>query len=190
MAKVKGTNFIGLVKVLRTHRERALAVLPPALYRLSGRAGAAVNLVSGGRLSRLADGHGVGDSARRHAVLSDGATVRPARSRRHLQESPEGGRPAAHAHLGAGVVRSYHDTGELRSEPEGPRTALVEWRNYPECTKQLCSGTRGYVTEMVVLSGGKNVRLVELSCRADKHHSVAGALRGSEADIHAAPGLI
>ena len=33
MAKVKGTNFIGLVKVLRTHRERALAVLPPALHR-------------------------------------------------------------------------------------------------------------------------------------------------------------
>jgi hypothetical protein len=165
MPKVKGSNVLSAVKMLRAHRERAIALLPPqyhhyleerilvsrwypeedqiALLR-------AVAFMLPGTpdpwmvMGRIAARSDLGDL---YSYL-----IRPGDLKDSLRAS-------------SSLWRTFHDTGELKITLEEPTRAVAVLRGYEVTAREMCRVIGGYVTEVVTVAGARDVKTVKLGCK-------------------------
>jgi hypothetical protein len=76
------------------------------------------------------------------------------------------GDPARTMAAATAIWRNYYDRGELLVEGE-ERAAVVTLHDFPETIRGLCAQLDGYLPEMAVAAGARNVRGERLSCKAD-----------------------
>jgi hypothetical protein len=166
MPRTKGTSFVWVVKFLRSHRERALALLPSELHHyLDTRVLPSTWYPVGDywglmravvEIAQLGENHF--PQMGQFLARTDLAGV--------YRSSVRSGDPARTLAAAPALWRNYHDAGELRVEPE-PASALVSLDGYPEPSRELCGLLEGYLPELALSSGARDVRIVKLSCRAE-----------------------
>jgi hypothetical protein len=164
MAKVKGAHVINAVKVLRAQRERALAILPPALHRyLEERILPSTWYPFEEHIELL----------RTVAALIGGApweimgrgTARMDLSgiyKHHLRN----GDAARTLHAMAAMWKSAHDTGELTITVDGERHATARLRGFAPRSVEICGICTGYLMETVFMALNRQPRVVHTECRA------------------------
>jgi hypothetical protein len=167
VAKVKGTNLIAAVKLLRRNREAALRSLPPELHRyLEGRvlptdwypeAHLVALLRAMAPLLRDAGGDPfelMGRAALREHM--DGVYE-------HLLK---GGRSTLARRVTA-LWQTQHDSGRLVMLDQGAGRARWELTEYGHPSREMCGTIRGYILEALVATGYANVRIAKASCVVD-----------------------
>lgn len=165
MARTKGTALIPLVRLMRSQRERAAAVLPADLQRylqehvlasswypeehLLGLLRSAAELVGGDRESTLRDFGRV--SARQHleGIYS------------HLRLDED---PLAFPRRAFALWSSQHDSGRLRMTLEGDGLATVRVQGYDSPSWEMCLVTAGYIAEVLCLSDFGEPHIEKKAC--------------------------
>ena len=162
MGKLKGISIIGLVKMLRAHRDRALEILPPELHRYLDediRMGqwypeshATVLLrecakLFGGPVEEALQRMGE-IAAQKHAeVYGELASGRGTSSRTFA------------------MWQTQHDTGELRRIRELPTTVRFELDGFEDTSREQCLMMTGYFRGAITLAGHSDPEVTKLSCR-------------------------
>jgi hypothetical protein len=150
--------------MLRAHRERAVALLPPDLHHYLdervivsswypeadqlGLLRAVAFLLPGtpdpwvqiGRIAARTD-------------LSDlyKTIVRPGELKDALRASTS-------------LWRTFHDSGELKLTLEEPGRILATLRGYAATAREMCRVIGGYVTEVATVASGHEIKTVKLGC--------------------------
>jgi len=60
-----------------------------------------------------------------------------------------------------------YDTGTLTTQHETKNIVTVNIIDFADVHKAYCVKLLGYFEKMLELAGGKNVKIIEISCRAD-----------------------
>lgn len=167
MAKVKGTNLIAAVKLLRRHRDAARASLPPALHPYLDARVLPTDWYPEEDLVAL---------LRALAPLLRDAAADPFElmGRAALRDHLEG----VYEHLLKGDRRSLarrvsalwqtqHDTGRLAMIEQGPGRARWELTGYGHPSREMCGTIRGYVLEALTATGFGDVRITKAACVLD-----------------------
>ena len=164
MAKVKGTNLIGAVKLLRKNREHAVKALPAELHHyLEARI-------------ILTEWYPEEDLVLLLRAMAPLLT--------HVKGDPyvELGRAAVREHQ-AGVYRNLlkgdrmslarrvsvmwhaqHDTGKLELVGDQPGRARYELHGYEAPSREMCGTLSGYISESLRMSGFDQVRIEKVRC--------------------------
>jgi hypothetical protein len=165
--KVKGANVLSAVKMLRAHRERAVALLP-AKYQhylderilVSSWYPEADQLELLRAVSFLLPGTPdpwmtIGRIAAR-GDLSDlyRNLVRPGDLKDALRAS-------------SSLWRTFHDTGELKLSLEEPQRAVASLRGYAATAREMCRVIGGYVSEVATVAGVRDIKTIKLGCTID-----------------------
>jgi hypothetical protein len=165
MANVKGTNVIQVVRTLRKNRAHALEqlspklhgylterILPSSWYPERDQLGLLVALAA---LTPTADAwHFFGRmSARTDLTGVYRALLKPHEPLATLQNT-------------AVLWRNFHDTGEMAAKREDATTALITLEGYAIVSADLCRLMSGYAFEAAQMSGGSDVAVDEVECRA------------------------
>jgi hypothetical protein len=166
--RTKGTTFVWVVKFLRANRQRAQALLPPELqHYLDAR-------VLPSTWYPIADYWGLMRAVTAIAELGDETYPQLGRflARTDLagiyKSSVKPGDPARTVAAAAALWKNYHDRGELVVEPDGASACLITLRDYPEPSRELCGLLDGYLPELAVTAGAREVEFRRLSCRAER----------------------
>jgi hypothetical protein len=178
--KVKGSNVLGAVKMLRANRERAVALLPAKYHHylneriiVSSWYPEADQLELLRAVSFMLPGSPdpwmmMGRIAAR-GDLSDlyRSIVRPGDLKDALRAS-------------TALWRTFHDTGELKLTLEAPERVLAELRGYAASAREMCRVIGGYVTEVASRAALRDVGTIKLGCTLDGagHCSWRMTLRG------------
>ena len=164
VAKTKGTNLIDMVKFLRTRRDEALALLPPALHSyLDGQMNVAgwypeadmIELVK--VLAQLLPGSG------EDALVQIGRL----NARMHLQGTyahlVKDARPDVMPIRAVALWKSMHDTGEFRLAVDGDHAEAV-LVDYGHPTPEMCTMLGAYLVQLFELAGVRDVKVDERAC--------------------------
>jgi hypothetical protein len=166
--KIKGIEVLNLVKALRLDKERAFAVLPKRLHHyLEERI-----LVS----TWYPEEDQLGLIQAMGALMPAGAEpwVMMGRSTghsnltglyKHLLQPDNPERTLAFVSV---FWRNAHDTGEMTAAQEAPGRAVVRLRGYALPSREMCGIIRGYLSEIVAMSGGKSVTAKHVQCVKDR----------------------
>jgi len=167
MAKAKGTTLLSLVKLLRSQRERTLALLPPALHGyLDDRIHASNWYPEADLLALLRAAIELIPGSREANLDRMGAAV----AREHLEGVYEHLRsedPATLVRRSLALWGSQHDTGSFRVEMEGSGRALYEVRDYGLPSREMCSILKAYFAEYLRASGWRGVTVRKQTCVLD-----------------------
>jgi hypothetical protein len=165
--RVKGSNVVAAVKMLRAHRERAVALLPPALHHylderilVSSWYPEADQLELLRGVSFLLPGTPdpwvqMGRIAAR-GDLSDlyKTIVKPGDLKDSLRAATS-------------LWRTFHDSGELKLTLEDPMRILATLRGYAATAREMCRCIGGYVTEVATVASGHELKTAKLGCTLD-----------------------
>ena len=162
MGRIKGVSFLGVVKLLRSRRDDAAALLRPALHhfltetvRPSGwylesdhaellRAGAQLYPGSADRALEL-----MGETAARdHSELFRELLVGPGSPSRAFA-----------------LWSTQHDTGELRRVRETSNRVTLELADFADATREMCLLLTGYWRGTFLVNGCSDVSVEKLGCR-------------------------
>jgi hypothetical protein len=167
MANVKGANVLSAVKMLRAHRERAVALLPPRYHRylderilVSSWYPEADQLELLRAVSFLLPGTPdpwivMGRTAARQDLANlYRYMVRPGDLKETMRSA-------------SSLWSTFHDSGQLRVTLEGPQSAIADLRDYAAATREMCRVTSGYVTEVAATGGAREIKTVKLACAID-----------------------
>jgi hypothetical protein len=167
MVRTKGTSFVWVVKFLRQNREEAQKLLPPDLaHYLETR-------VLASTWYPAAEYWGLVKVVLKIAKMG-GAEAFPQMGRFLAQTDLGGiyksivkaGDPARTMAAATAIWRNYFDRGQLLVETE-ELAAVVTLHDYPEPMRELCSQLDGYLPELAVAAGAREVRCARLSCKAE-----------------------
>jgi hypothetical protein len=167
VAKVKGTNLISAVKLLRRNREQAAAALPAALHHYLEERVLPTMLYPEADLVELI-------RAMAGILAGVGGDVHELMGRTLVREHMEG----VYEHLLKGdrlslarrvstLWQTQHDTGRLTLVEEGPGRARYELTDFGHPSREMCAVTRGYVLEALGHSGLVGVSVVKTGCVLD-----------------------
>jgi hypothetical protein len=166
MPNVKGSNVLSAVKMLRAHKERAVALLPPQFHHyLTERIlpsswypetdqieilRAVAFMLPGTPdpwmvMGRMAAQNDLSDIYR-HVVRTD------------LKDTLRGA---------TSLWKTFHDTGELKITLEAPNQALSVLSGYVAPAREMCRCVGGYVTEVTSRGGARDIKTVKLGCTFD-----------------------
>jgi hypothetical protein len=166
MLRTKGTSFVWVVKFIRSQRAEAAKLLPPELsHYLETR-------VLSSTWYPAADYWGLVRVTL--AIAKMGPEAFPQMGQFLARTDLNGiyksivkvGDPARTMASASAIWRNYYDQGDLRAELE-ERAAVVTLHDFPETIRGLCGQLDGYLPEMAVAAGARDVRGVRLSCKAD-----------------------
>jgi hypothetical protein len=169
MAKVKGTNLIGAVKVLRKNRAHALKALPSALHHYLGERiiltewypEADLIALMRAMAPLLADVEGDPfEKLGRAAVRDHMAGV--------YEHLLKGDRMSLVRRVSV-VWQAQHDTGKLELVGNRPGRARYELEGYAAPSREMCSTLSGYISEALRASGFESVAIEKLRCVLDGH---------------------
>jgi hypothetical protein len=167
VANAKGSALVGAVKFLRSRREDALRLLPPALHHYLDdriqvsswypeedllslvRAVAPLVPVRTGDVYETM-GHAI---AREHM----GSTYSHL-----LRESDELALPRRALVL----WQSMHDTGQMSLKLEDPGHARIDVIDYAMPSREICGTITGYMRETLAIAGLKDPIVMKTACRA------------------------
>ena len=167
MAKVKGTNLISAVKLMRRNREQALAALPPALHHYLGERILPTTLYPEADLVEL---------IRVLAVLLRDVPgdVHELMGRTLVREHMEGvyehllkGEPLMLARRVTTLWQAQHDTGRLVLVQGGRGCARYELSDFGHPSREMCAVVRGYILEALTHSGCASLEVVKAGCVLD-----------------------
>ncbi len=165
MPKTKGSHVINAVKVLRSQRERALALLPPRLHHyLEERILASSWYPMEEHFELVRAIAGMMPASPDPWVIMGRGTARMDFSgiyRNHIRE----GDPARSLVAMAAMWRSANDSGEISTTVDAPRQATVRLRGYDFNKAERCRMVEGYLIEVVTLSSGRDARATHPECR-------------------------
>jgi hypothetical protein len=165
MARTKGAHVIQAVKVLRSQRERALAVLAPELHRyLDERILPSTwyptedHLALLRALVSLLPGGGVDPwvlLGRGNAQMDLGGLYR-----RQLKP----GDPGRTLEVTQAIWSSAYDSGRVEVAVGGDQSATVKLLDPGFRSRELCRILTGYMMEAVTLAGGRDVQVQHVRC--------------------------
>jgi hypothetical protein len=167
VAKVKGTNLIGAVKLLRRHRDAARAALAPALHHYLDERVLPTSWYPEQDLVALLRAMVplLGDIGGDPFELMGRAAVRE-----HMDGVYEHllrGDRLSFARRVSTLWQTQHDTGRLTLVEEGPGRARYELAGYAHPSREMCATLRGYVLEALLASGFVETRIAKRSCVLD-----------------------
>jgi hypothetical protein len=165
VAKAKGTVIIGLVKALRTHKEKAAAALPAALqHYLSERIVVAswypledyiALLRACGKVLQGEAGASVYDMMGRTAA------------RDHMNGTYSRLKNTVSRQAAFTLLTSMYDTGEMKVLERAPGHALLEWVGFALPAREVCETFTGYQSERMGAQGFEDVQVRHVRCRAE-----------------------
>ena len=167
MAKVKGTNLISAVKLLRRNRERARAALPPALHHYLEERVLPTSPYPEEDLVEL---------IRAMAALLQGAAgdVFELMGRTLVREHMQGvyehllkGDRLSFARRVSTLWQTQHDTGRLVLVDGERGRARYELSDFGHPSREMCAVIRGYILEALGHSGFAEVEVVKAGCVLD-----------------------
>jgi hypothetical protein len=167
VAKVKGTNLISAVKLLRRNREQARTALPPALHPYLEERVLPTSLYPEEDLVEL---------IRAMAALLRGAggDVFELMGRALVREHMEGvyehllkGDRLTFARRVSTLWQTQHDTGRLVLVDEGAERARYELSDFGNPSREMCAVIRGYILEALAHSGFASVEVAKVGCVLD-----------------------
>jgi hypothetical protein len=167
VAKVKGTNPIGAVKLLRRHRDAARAALAPALHHYLEERVLPTSWYPEEDLVALLRAMVplLGDIGGDPFELMGRAAVRE-----HMEGVYEhllrGDRLTLARRVSA-LWQTQHDSGRLTLALQGPGRARYELEGYAHPSREMCATLRGYVLEALLASGFVDTRITEVACVLD-----------------------
>ena len=176
MARIKGVAMMNAVKALRAQKERARELLPARMHGyLDERITVSRWYPEEDQLellrvlaSLLPDvvPEGAGDIYEymgRFTALRDMQGLYS-----HLLRP---GDPEGTLRLGAATWKAYHDTGDFRVSFAEPGTAVLELSGYGLPSSEMCRLLRGWYTQLIEMTGAKDVDLTKTHCRnqGDNH---------------------
>ena len=166
MANVKGSAIVLAVRVLRSHREAARALLPESLHHyLEERIQVAtwypeedglemiraLAKITGGGANDVFENMGrITAREHRESVYS------------HLLVGDKD--PLALARRGFAIWASQHDSGKLDVTLVAPGEARIEVREYEHPSTEMCEILTGYFCEWFTLTGLAEARLIKTRC--------------------------
>ena len=167
MPKVKGTNVVGAVKLLRANRERALALLPARLHHyLQERLLVSSWYPEDDQIELLRVIAKMMPPAPNPFIVMGLTTAQADLTgiyRNYLRpDDPQRTLSAA-----GGLWRNYHDSGEMSASNEGPSGAVVRLRGYQAACGEMCRVVEGYLTGCARVAGARDVRTTKLTCCLD-----------------------
>lgn len=167
MAKVKGTNLMAAVKLLRRHREHALGSLPAALHHYLDVRILPTDWYPEQDLVALL-------RAMAPLLRDAGADPFELMGRAALREHIDGvyehllkGERRSLARRVATLWQTQHDTGRLAMIEQGPGRARWELTGYAQPSREMCGTIRGYVLEALTAVGFSDVRIAKAQCALD-----------------------
>jgi hypothetical protein len=169
VAKVKGTNLIGAVKVLRKNRAHAVNALPPALHHYLEERIILTEWYPEEDLVML---------MRAMAPLLRDAKEDPyelfgrAAVRDHLAGVYERllkGDRASLARRVSVMWQAQHDTGALEFIGHAAGRGRYELKDYAHPSREMCRTLTGYLSESLRASGFESVELDKMRCVLDGH---------------------
>lgn len=166
--RTKGTHVLHVVKILRTHREIALKLLPPELHHYLtdrilpsswyssidhlGLLRVVAKLMPKGQDPWITMGRG---SAR---MDLDGAY------KQHFRQND----PETTLRVLAAVWRSTHDSGKFVIAFDDKSSATIERFEYPVATDEICRITTGYIIESLRVAQAISPEVEHTECVAFK----------------------
>lgn|GEM_PF-2534845 len=168
VAKVKGTNLIASVKLLRKNKEAARAALPPELHRYLEERVLPTSWYPEADMAVLL-------RAMAPILRKLGPDPFELMGRAALREHMQG----VYAHLlradratlarrVSALWQSQHDTGRLTMVELGPGRARFELVEYGHPSREMCATIRGYLMEALAAAAGcTDVRAAKVSCVLD-----------------------
>jgi hypothetical protein len=167
MPKVKGANVLSAVKMLRAHRERAVALLPAQYHHyLDERILVSSWYPEADQLELLRavafllpgtpDPWMVIGRIAAHGDLSD--------LYRHMVRQ---GDLKDTLRASTALWNTFHDTGELKITLEAAGRAVAMLRGYAATAREMCRVVGGYVSEVASVAGARDVKTFKLACTLD-----------------------
>jgi hypothetical protein len=163
--RVKGSNLVHVVKVLRGNRELALTRLAPAQHKyLEERV-----LVSSwypetdllallqALVAILPAPQNRWEVVGRMAAANDLGGLY-----KHLLRADD---PARTLEICGVMWKSYHDTGTVDTALDGPSAAYINLRGFGLPSEAMCGMIGGYAVHLTEQAGGKRVQVEKLLCR-------------------------
>jgi uncharacterized protein (TIGR02265 family) len=164
----KGSHVLNAVKMLRSNRERALELLPPALHKYleqrilpSSWYPLEEHLVLLRVLAQLWPAT-AGDP---WALMGRGTAQSDLNGLYKMYLKPDD--PARTLVAMGTLWHSAHDTGEARAVIEAPGRATLYMREFGIRSRDYCRITTGYVAEVIRLAGGRDAGVEHTRCRGD-----------------------
>jgi hypothetical protein len=167
VARIKGTNVVNAVKMLRTQRERALAGLPAHLHSyLDERILVSSWYPEEDQLGLLRALASFMPRAPDPYVTMGRGTARSDLTGIYKNQFRAGDVARTLSFAGA-LWRNAHDSGEMTTEVEGASAVAVRLRNYGAVSREMCRVCTGYFVEVVWLAAGKSGDVQHTECRVD-----------------------
>lgn len=167
MPRIKGTNVVNAVKVLRSRRERALGVLPAHLHSyLDERI-----LVSSWYAEEDQLGLLRAIASMMPRVPDPYITMGQGTARSDLtgiyKHQLRAGDVARTLTFAGALWRNAHDTGEMTTHVESPGAISMRLCDYGAVSREMCRVCSGYFAEVVWLAVAKPADVQHLECRVD-----------------------
>jgi hypothetical protein len=167
VAKVKGTNLVGAVKLLRRNREKARELLPAVLHRYLEERVLPTSLYPEEDLVGLI-------RAMAEILRGVGGDVFELMGRAAVREHMEG----VYEHLLKGdrftfarrvstLWQTQHDTGRLALVEQASGRARYELSDFGHPSREMCAVIRGYILEALSHSGFTDVVVEKTACVLD-----------------------
>jgi hypothetical protein len=167
MPKVKGTNVVGAVKLLRANRERALTLLPARLHHyLQERLLVSSWYPEEDQIELLRVIARLMPPTPNPFVVM-GMTTAQADLTGIYRNSLRADDPQRTLLAAGGLWRNYHDTGEMSASDEGSKAAVVRLRGYQAACVEMCRVVEGYLIGCSRVAGASDVRTTKLTCSLD-----------------------
>jgi hypothetical protein len=165
LAKAKGTVVIGLVKALRTHKEKASAVLPPALqHYLSERIVVASWYPLEDYVALL---RACGKVLPSEGGVSVYQAMGRAAARDHMSGTYSRLKHTVSRQAAFTLLTSMYDSGEMKVLERAPGRALLEWVGFAIPSREVCETFTGYQSERMGAQGFEDVHVRHVRCRAE-----------------------
>jgi hypothetical protein len=167
MGRVKGTILVPLVKVLRSNREQASPLLPPALRKY------VEERVLPSSWYPAKDHIGLLQAVRTLLDLKEEPFLVMGRAAaRHdlagiYRAQLQTGDPHRMLSTLTALWRTYCDSGQLVPQGDGPSAAYVELSGYVDTSREMCGIVGGYIIEAVTMAGAQNPQLRKIACKLE-----------------------
>ena len=167
MAKIKGVALIGIVEALRGLRQSAEPRLDPSVRHYLDTRLLVNNWYPEAdyRALLLALGDHIADRVPGDVWEFLGEEGAKAQFKDVYAMAVRPGDPGATLKRAATTWSLYHDTGRVEVDLSGGgEHATLKLHDYPLACTKLCSTTTGYVRQLVVQAGGRNVQVRMTAC--------------------------
>lgn len=164
MARAKGTVIVGLVKALRTHKERSREVLPEKLlHYLDERIVVASWYPLEDYVTLLRAVGKVIGNANGDVYLEMGRSA----ARDHMQGTYSRLKKSVNRQAAFTLLSSMYDTGEMKVLERAPGHALLEWTGFAMPAREVCETFTGYQAQRMEMQGFEDVTVRHIRCRAE-----------------------